>query len=307
MKISTFLSCSALFLASVAVAAAPDDPNKIDTCIKPGVVAWTIDDGPGMFNDQLLAIMAKKNVTATFFVLGTMIDQNAAQAGALKKILAGGHQLASHTYSHGNLDNMTVDEMKKEMSTTSDAMFKHSGVRPRYMRAPEGRCGPLCTKVMTELGLVISHWNVDTNDWRFMNEKDPLKATESSMTEITKVILNESDPAKDSFILLQHEIHKFSVEHLADRVIDSILKKGYRFVSMEECIGEKPYLEGSILPSIAGTSTTATATIATMTASAAATTTTTTTAAKEQNNAGAMTQVAAWTMGLTAALGYALI
>ncbi|KAF9213036.1 hypothetical protein BGZ59_005997 [Podila verticillata] len=127
MKISTFLSCSALFLASVAVAAAPDDPNKIDTCIKPGVVAWTIDDGPGMFNDQLLAIMAKKNVTATFFVLGTMIDQNAAQAGALKKILAGGHQLASHTYSHGNLDNMTVDEMKKEMSTTSDAMFKHSG------------------------------------------------------------------------------------------------------------------------------------------------------------------------------------
>lgn len=228
-----------------------------------------------------------------------MIDQNAAQAGALKKILAGGHQLASHTYSHGNLDNMTEDQMKKEMSTTSDTMFKHSGVRPRYMRAPEGRCGPLCTKVMTELGLVISHWNVDTNDWRFMNEKDPLNATEKSMTEITKVILNESDPAKDSFILLQHEIHKFSVEHLADRVIDSILKKGYRFVSMEECVGEKPYLEGSILPSIAGTSTTATATTATMTTSP--------TAAKEQNNAGAMTQVAAWTMGLTAALGYVLI
>jgi peptidoglycan/xylan/chitin deacetylase (PgdA/CDA1 family) len=69
MKISTFLSCSALFLASLAAAAAPNDPSKIDTCTKPGVVAWTIDDGPGMFNDQLLAIMAKKNVTATFFVL----------------------------------------------------------------------------------------------------------------------------------------------------------------------------------------------------------------------------------------------
>ncbi|KAF9331179.1 hypothetical protein BG006_005950 [Podila minutissima] len=306
MKISTFLSCSALFLASLAVAA-PDDPNKIDTCTKPGVVAWTIDDGPGMYNDQLLAIMAKKNVTATFFVLGTMIDQNAAQAGALKKILAGGHQLASHTYSHGNLDNMTVDQMKKEVSTTSDTMFKHSGVRPRYMRAPEGRCGVECTKVMTDLGLVISHWNVDTNDWRFMNEKEPLKATEKSMVEVNDLIINNSDPAKDSFILLQHEIHKFSVEHLADRVIDSILKKGYRFVSMEECVGEKAYLEGSVLPSTAGTSTTASATTATMTTTATATATTATTASKEQNNAGAMAQVAAWTMGLTAALGCALI
>ncbi|KAF9318805.1 hypothetical protein BG003_010533 [Podila horticola] len=306
MKISTILSCSALFLASLTVAA-PDDPSKVDTCTKPGVVAWTIDDGPGMYNDQLLAIMAKKNVTATFFVLGTMIDQNAAQAGALKKVLAGGHQLASHTYSHGNLDNMTVDQMKKEMSTTSDAMFKHSGVRPRYMRAPEGRCGPECTKVMTDLGLVISHWNVDTNDWRFMNEKDPLVATEKSMVEINDVILKNSDPAKDSFILLQHEIHKFSVEHLADRVIDSILKKGYRFVSMEECVGEKPYLEGSILPSTSGTSSTTSATTATMTTTAAVTATTTATASKEQNNAGAMTQVAAWTVALTAVLGYALI
>ncbi|KAG0089621.1 hypothetical protein BGZ93_001803 [Podila epicladia] len=306
MKISTFISCSALFLGSLAVAA-PDIPNKIDTCTKPGVVAWTIDDGPGMYNDQLLAIMAKKNVTATFFVLGTMIDQNAAQAGALKKILAGGHQLASHTYSHGNLDNMTVDQMKKEMSTTSDAMFKHSGVRPRYMRAPEGRCGVECTKVMTDLGLVISHWNVDTNDWRFMNEKDPLKATEKSMVEINNVIINNSDPARDSFILLQHEIHKFSVDHLADRVIDSILKKGYRFVSMEECVGEKPYLEGSILPSTAGTSATASATPATMTTTAAVTATTTVTTSKEQINAGAMNQIASWAMGLTAVLGYALI
>ncbi|KAG0328378.1 hypothetical protein BG004_002541 [Podila humilis] len=320
MKISTFLPCSALFLASIVVAA-PDDPNKIDTCVKPGMVAWTIDDGPGEFNDQLLAIMAKKNVTATFFVLGSMVAQNSAQAGALKKILAGGHQLASHTYTHGNLDLMTVEQMKKEMNMTSDIMFKNSGIRPRYMRAPEGRCGALCTKTMNEMGLVISHWNVDTNDWRFMHEKDPLVATEKSMKEITDVILNESDPAKDSFILLQHEIHKFSVEHLADRVIDSILKKGYRFVSMEECVGQKPYLEGSILPSVTGSSTTASATAtatATGTGTVTATATTTikmttsalpitTASIKDQNNAGALIKVGAWAMGLSAVVGYALV
>jgi len=69
MKITAFLSCSALFMATLASAAAPNDPNKIDTCVMPGVVAYTFDDGPGAYNDQLLAILAKKNVKATFFVL----------------------------------------------------------------------------------------------------------------------------------------------------------------------------------------------------------------------------------------------
>jgi len=177
-----------------------------------------------------------------------MIDENAAQAAALKKVLDAGHQLASHTYSHGNLDKMTDEKREQEMTSTSDLIFKHAGVRPRYMRAPEGSCAEACTKFMTSKGLVISHWNVDTNDWRFMSEKDPQVATENSMKEINDVVIANSDPKTDSFILLQHEIHKFSVDFLADRVIDAILKKGYRFVTMEECVGEKAYLDGSVVP-----------------------------------------------------------
>lgn len=177
-----------------------------------------------------------------------MIDQDPAQAASLKKMLQGGHQLASHTYSHGNLDKMTSAQMEQEMTSTSDLMFKHAEVRPRYMRAPEGSCAEACTKFMTDKGLIISHWNVDTNDWRHTSE-DPQVATEKSMKEINDVIINNSDPKTDSFILLQHEIHKFSVDFLADKVMDAILKKGYRFVTMEECVGEKAYMEGSILPS----------------------------------------------------------
>ncbi|KAF9183758.1 hypothetical protein BGZ51_003820 [Haplosporangium sp. Z 767] len=248
MKISAFLSCSAIFLATFASAVMPDDPNKIDTCKMPGVVAYTIDDGPGMFNDELLAIMAKKNVKATYYVLGRKVDENAAQAAALKKILDAGHQLASHTYSHSNMDLMTADQMKEEINKTAETMFKNAGVRPKYMRAPEGRCAELCTKTMNEMGLVISHWNLDTNDWRHTGEKDPTVATSKSMEEIMDALVNKSDPKTDSFILLQHEIHEFSVRYLADVVIDTILKKGYRFVTMEECIGEPAYLPGSTVP-----------------------------------------------------------
>ncbi|KAF9968488.1 hypothetical protein BGZ70_003342 [Mortierella alpina] len=214
----------------------------------PGVVAYTFDDGPAEHNDQLLAILKKKNVKATFFVLGRMIALNDQQAGALKKILADGHQLASHTYSHGDLSNMTEAEMQKEMSTTSDIMFTHSGIRPRYMRAPYGSCGEPCLKVMADLGLTVSHWNVDTNDWQYKDEANPLVATNKSMAEINSKIVANSDPKQDSFIVLQHELEKFSVEHLTDTVIDAVLKAGYRFVTMEECIGVPAYLPGSIVP-----------------------------------------------------------
>ncbi|KAF9300070.1 hypothetical protein BGZ91_009887, partial [Linnemannia elongata] len=179
---------------------------------------------------------------------GSMIAANAQQAGALKKILAGGHQLASHTYSHGNLDAMTEDAMKLEISKTSDIMFQNAGVRPAYMRAPEGRCGAVCTKVMEGLGLVISHWNVDTNDWRF-TALAPAAAADKSMEEINKVIM-DSNPATDSFILLEHEIHKFSVDLVAERVIDAVTAKGYKFVTMEECVGKPSYLTGSVVPPV---------------------------------------------------------
>ncbi|KAK3829525.1 MAG: hypothetical protein JOS17DRAFT_748479 [Linnemannia elongata] len=321
MKIATSL-IAALFLASAATAVMPDDPAKIDTCTKPGVVALTFDDGPGMYNDQLLALLAKKNVKATFFVLGSMIAANAQQAGALKKILAGGHQLASHTYSHGNLDAMTEDAMRLEISKTSDIMFQNAGVRPAYMRAPEGRCAAVCTKVMESLGLVISHWNVDTNDWRF-KDLAPAVAADKSMEEINKVIIQDSNPATDSFILLEHEIHKFSVDLVAERVIDTITAKGYKFVTMEECVGKPSYLTGSVVPPVVPPTTNTTGPVvppstpvvppsgsattgAPQKTSTAAVTPTITTGNKGSNSAG-LVRAGAWAMGVAAAVGFAML
>jgi hypothetical protein len=255
-----------------------------------------------------------------------MVAQSPTQAASLKKMLADGHQLASHTYTHGNLDTMTEAAMRSEISRTSDIMFEHGGVRPAYMRAPEGRCGELCTKVMTELGLVISHWNVDTNDWRYTALK-AADATEKSMIEINQVIVQSSVPTTDSFVLLEHEIHAFSVDFLAERVIDAVLAKGYKFVTMEECIGKPSYLAGSTVPPttpVVPPTTNGTAPIvppASTTAAPVAPSTgaakpsgsvsspagsTPSNSSKNQNSGAGLVQVGAWAMGLAAAVGYAL-
>ncbi|KAF9933604.1 hypothetical protein FBU30_005043 [Linnemannia zychae] len=314
MKFTTLFASTALFLATIANAQQPAfELERVSQCKMPGVVAYTFDDGPYLYNDQLLSILQKKNVTATFFLVGRMIDASPQQQGALKKMLEHGHQLASHTYTHSNLDLMTEAQIRSEISRTSDAMFTHSGVRPRYMRAPEGRCSDACTKVMKELGLVISYWNADTNDWRHAGEKTAESFVQKSMEEVNKVIIQESNPATDSFILLQHELEKFSVENLTDVVIDAILKKGYRFVSMEECIGQSAYLEGSVVPTKPPTvaPTTSASTGATTTGSSATTTTgspiRTAAVTGGDNGAGAQS-VAKWSLGMTVAalLGLAL-
>ncbi|KAF9349021.1 hypothetical protein BGX26_012633, partial [Mortierella sp. AD094] len=69
MKVSAVLSLTALFLVSVASVYSAPQPLGITKCKNPGVVAYTFDDGPGIYNDELLAKLASYNITATFFVL----------------------------------------------------------------------------------------------------------------------------------------------------------------------------------------------------------------------------------------------
>ncbi|KAF9292144.1 hypothetical protein BGZ68_010400 [Mortierella alpina] len=315
----------ALALATVATAVPIDDPTRIDTCIQPGTVALTFDDGPGQYNDQLMALLAKHNVKATFFLIGEMIDQNPAQAASLKKMLDAGHQLASHTYTHRNLDTLSEADQRLEITKTADSMFKNAGVRPAYMRAPEGNCNENCKKVMESMGLVVSHWNLDTHDWQYTT-KPAEEAVRLSLVDINRDLVTNSNPATDSFILLEHEIHKFSVELLAEKVITAVLSKGYKFVTMEQCIGKPAYLAGSTVPSVAPgplPSANPTSGVVAPTGSPSAPVASgapvpSGTGAspagasgspnnKNQNNAAGFVKAGAWAMGLVAAVGYALI
>lgn len=71
MKTSAITLLSAIFLAS-SVAAAPANgvPGyRVEKCKDPGTIAWTFDDGPGPYNDKLLAFLKERNIKATFFML----------------------------------------------------------------------------------------------------------------------------------------------------------------------------------------------------------------------------------------------
>jgi polysaccharide deacetylase family protein (PEP-CTERM system associated) len=83
--------------------------------------------------DRVLALLAGSSVTATFFVLGWVADRH---PDLIRRIAAGGHELASHGYAHRLVYNMTPDSFREDLRRAKDAIGSASGVEVHGFRAP---------------------------------------------------------------------------------------------------------------------------------------------------------------------------
>jgi len=217
------------------------DPGEgyIFKCTRPGVVALTFDDGPGNFTDEVLGYLDAAQIKATFFVIG---DNVAGLYGdGLVREYQKGHQIAYHTNSHANLNNLTAAAVTTEMTKNIAAVKAKIGVEPVQMRPPYGNCNPACAAVMKKLNLAVIQWNLDSNDWTFETK---VAQAQGLYDNVMKGI-TPSNPAVDNFILLMHEIHGFSVKFVP-KIIESIKAKGYTFDTVSGCLGGTvpPYKEG---------------------------------------------------------------
>ena len=177
-------------------------------------VALTFDDGPGPYTQRLLDGLAEHNAKATFFCLG---ERTASYPDVVARIVAEGHQLANHSFSHPNLNELTAESALAQLTRTDDALNKVTGGSGAYFcRAPYGNSSEGLRKIMSA---PLIQWSVDTLDWQ---DKDP--------DRILQTILDET---RDGSIILMHDIFPTSVE-AALRAVDALLAEGFRFVTLEE-------------------------------------------------------------------------
>lgn len=87
------------------------------------------------------------------------------QAAAVKAAYAGGHQVASHTWTHGHVGSMTAAQLTTEMTKNEQAFVNIFGKKPAYMRPPYLETGGSVVSVMKSLGYKIITDDVDTQDW----------------------------------------------------------------------------------------------------------------------------------------------
>jgi peptidoglycan-N-acetylglucosamine deacetylase len=129
----------------------------------PAEVALTYDDGP---NDaatmQLLEVLARHNVRATFFMIGRFVLQRPEIARA---VLAAGHLVGNHTMTHPWLAWQSGRVIREELRGCNHALEDALGTPIRYMRPPHGARRPAVLHTARELGLTLVQWNVMGNDW----------------------------------------------------------------------------------------------------------------------------------------------
>lgn len=192
----------------------PIDPHQ-------KLVAFTFDDGPNAkYTEEVLAVLEKYDAHATFFVVG--VHATFTRAGeVMKNVLNGGHEIATHTYSHPNLTKLTAEQIREEEKKSSDMIYQLCGVRPTMMRAPGGSYN---SDVLAAVSYPLVGWTVDTLDW---DHQDPKQALEYLKAQVS-----------DGGIVLMHDRLATSAE-IAETLLKWLYDNGYKVVSVSELMAAK--------------------------------------------------------------------
>jgi len=182
------------------------------------VLAMTFDDGPHpSHTPQLLKMLRDRNIKATFYLVG----KNAkAYPNIVRQMVAEGHEIGNHTWTHGSLTSMSDEQIRKELKMSTDAVFEAAGYRPQTIRPPYGAINQRIKEMMyTEFGYPTIMWSVDPQDWR-----------KPGVSVVTSRIVNAAHPGA---ILLAHDIHASTIQAMP-ATFDQLLAKGYRFVTVSQ-------------------------------------------------------------------------
>lgn len=202
-------------------------------CVVQGVygsdkmVALTFDDGPNGNTDTLLDILEDKDVTATFFVVGRMVEK---YPQLLEEIFNRGHEISNHTYSHPNLIMLSPREVMYELDKTRGLISEVIGKDPHFFRPPGGKYNQRILKIAEAAGYTMVMWDINTNDLTSAPEK------------IYREIVNQ---AEDGDIVLLHNGTTNTIE-IIGKVIDELRRKGFEFATVSE-IFQRRHIEGAYL------------------------------------------------------------
>lgn len=178
------------------------------------LVCFTFDDGPyAPVTNKILDTLEKYNGRATFFVVGDRADTYSDEIIRASKM---GCEIGTHTYSHVNLNSLSVPEMQEEIKKSCDAISKYTGKKVKVLRPPEGAANDT---VKANVGMPMVLWSVDSRDWDYRN------ADKDYQTVMDNVF--------DGSIVLMHDLYPATADAVA-RIIPELAKQGYKFVTFSE-------------------------------------------------------------------------
>jgi len=188
-----------------------------------GIVALTFDAGNegGGAAPQIMEILRERNLHVTFFLSGHWVDHN---PDLTRQMLADGHELANHSYSHPDLTHLSDDQIVYELDYTDQVVWDAAGVHTRpYFRAPFGARNPRVLDVAAASGFRSIFWSLDSGDW----------LTRASAGAVAAKILRYAAPGD---IVVEHVGSAASAEALPV-ILDELDQRGWRVGTVSEVLG----------------------------------------------------------------------
>lgn len=184
-------------------------------------VALTFDITWGNEDLQdILDILAKHNIKATFFLTGSWVEE---YPDDVKVIVKAGHDIGNHSELHKPMAEMDQQECTENIMKVHDRVKELTGIDMNLFRAPYGEYNNLLVGTARECGYHTIQWNVDSEDWK-----------DYGTNSIIKSVVDNKNLGNGSIILL-HSGTKYTAEALGS-VITGLQEKGYELVPVSKLI-----------------------------------------------------------------------
>jgi peptidoglycan-N-acetylglucosamine deacetylase len=197
------------------------------TGIAPGskLLALTYDDGPNDAHTlHLLDVLAKHGARATFFMLGSRVQERPAIARAVAEA---GHEIGNHTTTHPNLVFCSRAQVEAQLAGCTRILNDTVGAHSTLFRPPFGGRRPEVLGIARKLGLAPVMWRVTAYDWN----PDPAE----------KIAARVAKHIRGGDVVLMHDgghlamgADRARTVIATDQLIARYKQEGYRFVTVSE-------------------------------------------------------------------------
>jgi peptidoglycan/xylan/chitin deacetylase (PgdA/CDA1 family) len=185
-------------------------------------IALTFDDGPApTYTAEILSILQRYQVPATFFLLGSHVQTYPDLARAE---VADGYVVGDHTWSHPNLTQLSASQITQQLASARQTILQVTGVRTTLFRPPGGSYNRQVLISAASLQLTTILWSIDPRDW-----------SRPGTSVILNVVLAN---ARNGSIILLHDGGGDRSQTVAalPTIIESLLDRGFSFVTISQML-----------------------------------------------------------------------
>lgn len=176
----------------------------------------TFDDGPSSTTNDVLDVLEREGIVATFFLVGENV--NSSTASIMQRQVNMGCELANHSYNHVDMSNYSASDIRNQINWTQSAIENTVGVTPKFFRPPY---------------LGISNTMYQNIDLTFI--QGIVTQDYDSSISVSQIVNNAVNNVSDGSIVLLHDFQGNSKTVQAlPTIIQGLKSQGYSFVTVSQ-------------------------------------------------------------------------